>query len=37
MTKRLLVLYRTSHAGLYPRLAEVLGDGIPLRVAKARS
>jgi len=37
MTKRLLVLYRTSHAGLYPRLAEVLGDGIPLRVAKAKS
>src|SRR5580704_1084370 len=37
MTKRLLVLYRTSHAGLYPRLAEVLGDGLPLRAAKARS
>src|ERR1700752_1909506 len=32
MTKRLLVLYGTSHAGLYPRLAEVLGDGLPLRV-----
>ena len=29
MTKRLLALYRTSHAGLYPRLAEVLGDGLP--------
>jgi hypothetical protein len=33
MTKRLLTLYRTSHAGLYPRLAEVLGDGLPLRAA----
>jgi hypothetical protein len=37
MTKRLLVLYQTSRAGLYPRLAEVLGDGLPLRVSKARS
>jgi hypothetical protein len=37
MTKRLLVLYRTSHAGLYPHLAEVLGDGLPLRVAEAGS
>jgi hypothetical protein len=38
MTKRLLVLYRTSHAGLYLRLAEVLGDdGLPLRVAEAGS
>jgi hypothetical protein len=37
MTKRLLVLYRTSHAGLYPRLAEVLGDGLRLPVAKVRS
>ena len=27
MTKRLLALYQTSHAGLYPRLVEVLGDG----------
>ncbi len=35
MTKRLLALYRTSHAGLYPRLAEVLGDGLPLRTAEA--
>ncbi|MGA7317634.1 MAG: hypothetical protein WBX22_27115 [Silvibacterium sp.] len=37
MTKRLLALYRTSHAGLYPRLAEVLGDGLPLPVAKVKS
>ena len=37
MTKRLLALYRTSHAGLYPRLAEVLGDGLPLRTAEAES
>jgi hypothetical protein len=26
MTKRLLALYQTSHAGLYPRLAEVLSS-----------
>jgi hypothetical protein len=37
MTKRLLALYRTSHAGLYPRLAEVLGDGLPLRTAEVGS
>ena len=37
MTKRLLALYRTSHSGLYPRLAEVLGDGLPLRTAHAGS
>jgi len=37
MTKRLLTLYRTSHAGLYPRLAEVLGDGLPLRTAEVGS
>ncbi len=39
MTKRcLLVLYRTSHAGLmHPRLAEVLGyDGLPLRGRRSR-
>src|SRR5271155_1838163 len=27
MTKRLLMLYQHSHAGLYPRLVQVLGDG----------
>ena len=27
MTKRLLILYQNSHAGLYPRLVQVLGDG----------
>jgi len=37
MTKRLLALYRTSHAGLYPRLAEILGDGLPLRTADISS
>jgi hypothetical protein len=36
MTKRLLVLYRTSHRELY-RLAEVLGDSLRLPVAKVRS
>jgi hypothetical protein len=29
MTKRLLVLYQNSHAGLYPRLVAALGNGIP--------
>jgi len=27
MTKRLLMLYQHSHAGLYPRLEQVLGNG----------
>jgi len=29
MTKRLLVLYQNSHAGLYPRLVFALGNVIP--------
>jgi hypothetical protein len=33
MTRRLLMLYQTSHAGLYPRLAEVLSAGSPQNVA----
>jgi hypothetical protein len=33
MTKRLLMLYQNSHAGLHPRLAQVLSDGCSLRVA----
>ena len=37
MTKRLLALYRTSHAGLYPGLADILGDGLPLRSADISS
>jgi len=36
ITKRLLALYRTSHAGLYPRLAEVLGDGPPTSDCQGR-
>lgn len=35
MTKRLLALYQTSHAGLYPRLAAVLGTGAPIRAAES--
>jgi hypothetical protein len=31
MTKRLLMLYQNSHAGLYPRLAQALSDGASRR------